>query len=74
MKNPGFKQYPNSELNDDQLNQVAAGAFDIHREKTADSVMICHRCRGTITRENGCSNCGISWEDHIGMIHSLQGE
>ena len=40
----------------------------------ADGVVTCHRCRGRMTREGGCINCGTTWDEYVQMSKFLRGE
>ena len=40
----------------------------------ADGVVTCFKCRGRLTKEGGCSNCGTTWEDYVQLTKRLLGE
>ena len=40
----------------------------------ADGTATCHICGGKVTKENGCSGCGISWNAYYEETKWLRGE
>lgn len=40
----------------------------------ADGVVTCHKCRGQLTREGGCANCGATWEEYEQLTKRLLGQ
>jgi hypothetical protein len=40
----------------------------------ADGVVTCHKCRGQLTKEGGCANCGTTWDEYVQLTKRLRGE
>lgn len=44
------------------------------RCEMADGIVTCHRCRGKLSKDGGCTNCGMTWDAYVQITRPLRGE
>ena len=41
------------------------------RCEMADGIVTCHRCRGKLSKDGGCANCGMTWDAYVQITREI---